>query len=128
MAAGFSLVRDNTYLSSIFLIWSWATLAYTGINVAEIVLAKSQDQGYGTGSLGFGIFVAASALGAVVGTVLAKGFIERLGVYGGYRAVVPDHRRRGGDLRPQPGPRDRLCRRRSSTAWATASGSSATSR
>ena len=32
------------YLSSIFLIWSWATLAYTGINVAEIVLAKSQYQ------------------------------------------------------------------------------------
>jgi predicted MFS family arabinose efflux permease len=83
--SGFSLVRDNHYLSSIFLIWSWATLAYTGINVAEIVLAKSSNQGYGTGSLGFGIFVAASALGAVVGSVLAKGFIDRLGVYGGYR-------------------------------------------
>jgi MFS family permease len=86
VASGFSLVRNNSYLSSIFLIWSWATLAYTGINVAEIVLAKSQDQGYGTGSLGFGIFVAASALGAVIGTVLAKGFIDRMGVYGGYRA------------------------------------------
>ena len=86
VASGFSLVRNNSYLSSIFLIWSWATLAYTGINVAEIVLAKSHDQGYGTGSLGFGIFVAASAFGAVVGTVVAKGFIERLGVYGGYRA------------------------------------------
>jgi DHA3 family macrolide efflux protein-like MFS transporter len=84
--SGFSLVRDNTYLSSIFLIWSWATLAYTGINVAEIVLAKSPDQGYGTGSLGFGIFVAASALGSVVGSVVAKWFIDRLGVYGGYRA------------------------------------------
>jgi len=53
--------------------------------VAEIVLAKSSSQGYGTGSLGFGIFVAASALGAVIGSVLAKGFIDRLGVYGGYR-------------------------------------------
>jgi MFS family permease len=84
--AGFSLVRDNRYLSSIFLIWSWATLAYTGINVAEIVLAKSQTQVYGTGSLGFGIFVAASALGALVGTVAAKGFMERLGMYGAYRA------------------------------------------
>ncbi len=83
--SGFSLVHNNTYLSSIFLIWSWATLAYTGINVAEIVLAKSASQGYGTGSLGFGIFVAASALGAVIGSVVAKGFIDRLGVYGGYR-------------------------------------------
>ena len=83
--SGFSIVRENPYLSSIFLIWSWATLAYTGINVAEIVLAKSSSQGYGTGSLGFGIFVAASALGAVMGSVLAKGFIDRLGVYGGYR-------------------------------------------
>ena len=86
VASGIALVRDNSYLSSIFLIWSWATLAYTGINVAEIVLAKSQDQGYGTGSLGFGIFVAASALGAVFGTFVAKGFIERMRVYGGYRA------------------------------------------
>jgi MFS family permease len=85
VAAGFSLVRNNTYLSSIFLIWSWATLAYTGINVAEIVLAQSKTEGYGTGPLGFGIFVAASAVGALVGTVAAKGFIERLGVYGGYR-------------------------------------------
>ena len=84
--AGFSLVRDNSYLSSIFLIWSWATLAYTGINVAEIVLAKSKSQGYGTGSLGFGIFVAASALGALVGTVSAKRSMERLGMYGAYRA------------------------------------------
>ena len=84
--AGFALVRGNAYLSSVFLIWSWATLAYTGINVAEIVLAKSHDQGYGAGSLGFGIFVAASALGAIVGTVAAGGFIERLGIYGAYRA------------------------------------------
>ena len=44
--SGLSLVRNNRYLSSIFLIWSWATLAYAGINVAEIVLTKDA---YGTG-------------------------------------------------------------------------------
>ena len=86
VVAGFSFVKRDRYLSSVFLIWSWATLAYTGINVAEIVLAKSKDQGYGTGSLGFGIFVAASALGAIAGAVGAQTFIRRLGVYGGYRA------------------------------------------
>ncbi len=85
VASGITVVRDNPYLSSIFLIWSWATLSYTGINVAEIVLAQSKSQGYGTGAIGFGIFVAASALGAVIGSVTAKGFIDRLGVYGGYR-------------------------------------------
>ena len=40
--AGLSLVRNDRYLSSIFLIWSWATLAYTGINVAEIVLTTGR--------------------------------------------------------------------------------------
>ena len=58
--AGLSLVRNDRHLSSIFLIWSWATLAYTGINVAEIVLTT---EAYGAGNPGFGVFVAFSAGG-----------------------------------------------------------------
>jgi len=81
--AGLSLVRHDYHLSSIFLIWSWATLAYTGINVAEIVLTT---EGYGVGSVGFGIFVACSAAGILLGNVFAVWFIDRLTVYGGYRA------------------------------------------
>lgn len=81
--AGLSLVRHDRHLSSIFLIWSWATLAYTGINVAEIVLTT---KGYGVGNIGFGVFVAASAAGIVIGNVVAMEFINRLTVYGGYRA------------------------------------------
>ena len=38
--SGLSLVRNDRHLSAIFLIWSWATLSYAGINVAEIVLTK----------------------------------------------------------------------------------------
>ncbi len=79
---GLSLVKHDAHLSSIFLIWSWATLAYTGINVAEIVLTTDA---YGAGNVGFGIFVAFSAAGIVLGNVLAMWFIDRLGVYGGYR-------------------------------------------
>ena len=81
--AGLSLVRNDRHLSSIFLIWSWATLAYTGINVAEIVLTTDA---YGAGSTGFGVFVAFSAAGILLGNVAAFWFIQRLTVYGGYRA------------------------------------------
>ena len=80
---GLSLVRNDRHLSSIFLIWSWATLAYTGVNVAEIVLAKDA---YGTGNVGFGVFVAFSAAGIVIGNMLAGWFVDHLTVYGGYRA------------------------------------------
>lgn len=81
--AGLSLVRHDRYLSSIALIWSWATLAYAGINVAEIVLTT---EAYGAGNTGFGVFVAFSAGGILIGNVAAMPFIERLTVYGGYRA------------------------------------------
>ena len=81
--AGLSLVRRDRYLSSIALIWSWATLAYAGINVAEIVLTT---EGYGAGNTGFGVFVAFSAGGILIGNVVAMQFIQRLTVYGGYRA------------------------------------------
>jgi DHA3 family macrolide efflux protein-like MFS transporter len=80
---GLSLVRHDRHLSSIFLIWSWATLAYTGINVAEIVLTTDA---YGAGNVGFGVFVAFSAAGIVIGNFAAMWFIERLTVYGSYRA------------------------------------------
>jgi len=80
--AGLSLVRTDRYLSSIALIWSWATLAYAGINVAEIVLTTDA---YGAGNPGFGVFVAFSAGGILIGNVVAFWFIERLTVYGGYR-------------------------------------------
>jgi DHA3 family macrolide efflux protein-like MFS transporter len=81
--AGLSLVRNDRYLSSIALIWSWATLAYAGINVAEIVLTTDA---YGAGNPGFGVFVAFSAAGILIGNVATVWFIGRLGVFGGYRA------------------------------------------
>jgi MFS family permease len=81
--AGFRLVRTNTYLSSIFLVWSWATLAYAFINLSEIVLAR---HAYDTSYLGYGILAATASIGALVGSVFAKPFISRLSIYGGYRA------------------------------------------
>ena len=44
------------------------------------------SEAYGVGSTGFGIFVAFSAAGILIGNVIAFWFIERLTVYGGYRA------------------------------------------
>jgi MFS family permease len=81
--SGLALVRNDHHLSSLFLIWSWATLAYTGVNVAEIVLTTDA---YGAGNVGFGVFVAFSAAGILLGNVGAFWFIKRLTVYGGYRA------------------------------------------
>lgn len=79
---GLLLVRRNFHLSTVFLVWSWATLAYSGINVSEISLALDS---YGTDELGFGILVAVAAAGIVIGNLAAGWFIERVGVYGGYR-------------------------------------------
>ena len=121
--AGLSLVRNDRHLSSIFLIWSWATLAYTGINVAEIVLTT---EAYGAGNPGFGVFVAFSAAGILIGNVVAV-LVHRAA--DGLRRLprlVPRHRGRSGDLRRQPEPRDRLRRRASSSGSGTASASSAT--
>jgi len=81
--AGFSLVRNNSYLSSVFLIWSWATLAYAFMNLSEIFLAKNA---YHTSYLGYGVLAATASVGALAGSVLAKPGIARLGVYGAYRA------------------------------------------
>ncbi len=83
VASGFSLVRNNSYLSSVFLIWSWATLAYAFINLSEIVLAR---HAYHTSYLGYGILAATASVGALGGSVFAKPFVGRLGVYGAYRA------------------------------------------
>lgn len=79
--AGLAFVRSDRHLSAIALIWSWATLAYAGINVSEIVLTT---EAYGAGNVGFGIFVAFSAAGILTGNVVAVWFIERLSAYGGY--------------------------------------------
>lgn len=79
---GLLLVRRDAHLSTVFLLWSWATLAYAGINVAEISLARDA---YGTSNIGFGILVAFAAAGIVVGNLTAGWFIDRVGVYGGYR-------------------------------------------
>src|SRR4029079_3468501 len=53
-----------------------------GINVAEIALTTDA---YGAGNPGFGVFVAFSAGGILIGNVVALWFIERFTVYGGYR-------------------------------------------
>ena len=87
--AGLRLVRTDHHLSSIFLIWSWATLAYTGINVAEIVLTT---EAYGVGNPGFGIFVACSAAGILIGNVVAFWFIDKPHGVRRLPRLVPRHR------------------------------------
>ena len=121
--AGLSLVRNDRYLSSIALIWSWATLAYAGINVAEIVLTTDA---YGAGNPGFGVFVAFSAAGILLGNV-ARVLVHR--AVDGVRRLprlVPRHRRSASRSAPSAPISRSAASAPSSSGSETASASSAT--
>ena len=105
--AGLSLVRDDRHLSSIFLIWSWATLAYTGINVAEIVLTNGCVRRRQRRLRGL-----RRVLGRRHPDRQRRGVLVHQPPDGLRRLprIVPRHSGRRGDLRRQPEPRDRVRR------------------
>lgn len=82
LADGFDLVRRSRPLLTVLLTWSTAMFATSGINVAEVVLAKVV---FDAGDFGFGLMVAASGLGLAVGSFAVGSLIERRGI----RVVYP---------------------------------------
>lgn len=82
LADGFDVVRRSRSLLTVLLTWSTAMFATSGINVAEVVLAKVV---FDAGDFGFGLMVAASGLGLAVGSFLVGSIIERRGI----RVVYP---------------------------------------
>jgi MFS family permease len=82
LADGFDLVRRSRPLLTVLLTWSTAMFATSGINVAEVVLAKEV---FDAGDFGFGLMVAASGLGLAVGSFAVGSIIERRGI----RVVYP---------------------------------------
>jgi len=62
------------------------TFAFGAQNVSEVLLAKNEN-GYGAGTIGFAVFVAASGAGIVIGNLVASVVIRRVGAYWGYVAA-----------------------------------------
>lgn len=83
IAAGLQRIRRDRTLRVIFGVWAVGTFAFGAQNVSEVLLAKNAN-GYGTGNLGFAVFVAASGAGIVLGNLAASWVIERVGAYWGY--------------------------------------------
>ena len=83
IAAGLRRIRGDRVLRVIFGVWAVGTFAFGAQNVSEVLLAKNSN-GYGAGTIGFAVFVAASGAGIVIGNLMASYVIRRVGAYWGY--------------------------------------------
>jgi MFS family permease len=77
LAAGFALVRRSRALATVLLAWGAAMFAVAGVNVAEVALAKDSFQ---AGDFGYGLMLAATGGGLVLGSLYAASAIERRGI------------------------------------------------
>jgi MFS family permease len=83
LLAGITLVLRSRPLLTVFVAWNVFFLAFAGINVAEISLARDALD---AGDFGFGLLIGASGLGLVLGSYFAGTLVERYAVasvYGG---------------------------------------------
>jgi MFS family permease len=77
LAEGFSFAVRSKSLLTIIVAWSIAIFATAGVNVAEIVLAKNV---FDAGDFGYGLLVAAGAVGLMVGSLFGGSWIEQRGM------------------------------------------------
>jgi MFS family permease len=85
---GLGLVVHSRALLTVLVVWSTAGVATGAVNVAEIVFAKEE---LGAGNVGYGILVAATGVGLIVGSFFASTAIASLGmarVYGASLALM----------------------------------------
>ena len=88
LAAGFALVRRSRALATVLIAWGAAMFAVAGVNVAEIALAKDA---FDAGDFGYGLMLATTGFGLVLGSLYAATAIERRGVgtvYGASLALL----------------------------------------
>ena len=88
LAEGFRLAARSRAILTVLVGWSLAMLAIGNSDVAEVELAKVA---FGSGNFGFGLLMAASGLGLILGSFGASWATERLGtavVYGGSIALM----------------------------------------
>jgi MFS family permease len=77
LADGFSFALRSKSLLTIIVAWSIAVFATAGVNVAEIVLAKNV---FDAGDFGYGLLVAAGAVGLMLGSFFGGSWIEQRGM------------------------------------------------
>ena len=82
---GFSVVLRTPALLTVLVVWNAVMLGNAGVNVAEVVLVKEPLE---SGDLAFGILVGAGGLGLTLGSLLAGGLVDRLGISGLYAAGI----------------------------------------
>jgi MFS family permease len=100
LGAGFALVRRSRALLTVLVAWGAAMFAVAGVNVAEVALAKDV---FDAGDFGYGLMLATTGFGLVVGSLYAASALERrrlAHVYGaalgliafgyGCAAIAPD--------------------------------------
>jgi MFS family permease len=85
LAAGFALVRRSRALATVLVAWGAAMFAVAGVNVAEVALAKDS---FDAGDFGYGLMLATTGFGLVLGSLYAASAIERRGVGGVYGASL----------------------------------------
>jgi MFS family permease len=77
LAEGLSFALRSKSLLTIIVAWSIAIFATAGVNVAEIVLAKNV---FSAGDFGYGLLVAAGAIGLMIGSLFGGSWIEQRGM------------------------------------------------
>jgi MFS family permease len=82
---GASLVIGSAALLAVLVTWNLFMFASAGVNVAEIVLAEKTFE---SGAFGFGLLVAATGVGLVIGSFLAGGWLERWELHSVYGASI----------------------------------------
>jgi len=80
---GFRVVRSSRPLLTVLIVWTLVMVGNGHMNVSEVFLVKDAMNG---GDFGFGLLMAGSGLGLMIGSLLGGSLIERRGmaeVYGG---------------------------------------------
>ncbi len=85
LAAGFALVRRSRALATVLIAWGAAMFAVAGVNVAEVALAKDA---FDAGDFGYGLMLATTGFGLVLGSLYAATAIERRGLGSVYGASL----------------------------------------
>lgn len=85
---GFRLVRGSRPLLTVLIVWTIVMIGNGHMNVSEVILVKAAMKG---GDFGFGVLMAGSGLGVMVGNLLGAALVERRSMaeaYGGAIALM----------------------------------------
>jgi MFS family permease len=77
LVEGLRIATRERALVTVLVAWSIVMLANAGVNVAEVVLAKDV---FDAGDFGYGVLVAGTGAGLVIGSLFGGGWIEQRGM------------------------------------------------